>query len=170
MWVGSEYPGTATTGRSTYRRESLTIAVKTGGNLAASATRDTSMNRDEMNSASRARFVPALRQLGLQGSLPHYRRQRDSRVDLLTVQFDRHGGGFVVELAQCGADGITTHWGEIIPATNVTAHDLHPRQRHRLGASGPNQDCWFRFDDGSSPMVVADTLCAHIAEAEHWWA
>ncbi|WP_322049645.1 DUF4304 domain-containing protein, partial [Paraburkholderia sp. J67] len=76
---------------------------------------DTSMNRDEMNSALRARFVPALRQLGLKGSLPHYRRQRDSRVDLLTVQFDRHGGGFVVELAQCGAKGNVTIYRWLVP-------------------------------------------------------
>jgi hypothetical protein len=98
------------------------------------------MSRDEMNSALKARFVPVLRKLGFKGSLPHFRRQRDSRVDLLTVQFDRHGGGFVVELAQCGPEGITTHWGKIIPARKVTAHDLHPRQRHRLGTSGPNED------------------------------
>lgn len=127
------------------------------------------MSRDEMSSALKARFVPALRQLGFKGSLPHFRRQRDSRVDLLTVQFDRHGGGFVVELAQCGAEGITTHWGKIIPAAKVKAHDLHPRQRHRLGASGPNKDYWFRFDEGTSPKAVADTLCAHIDEAERWW-
>lgn len=54
------------------------------------------MSRDEMNHALKVRFVPGLRQLGFKGSLPHFRRQRESRVDLLTVQFDRHGGGFVV--------------------------------------------------------------------------
>ncbi|MFP3550809.1 DUF4304 domain-containing protein [Paraburkholderia sp. SIMBA_049] len=27
--------------------------------------------------------------------MPHFRRQRGDRVDLLTVQFDRHVGGFV---------------------------------------------------------------------------
>ncbi|MFL9896396.1 DUF4304 domain-containing protein [Paraburkholderia sp. RL17-381-BIF-C] len=128
------------------------------------------MSRNEMDSALKARFVPALRQRGFKGSLPHFRRQRDGRVDLLTVQFDRHGGGFVVELSQCGVEGITTHWGKFISASTVTAHDLHPRRRHRLGALGPNNDHWFRFDDGSSPMAVADTLCAHIDEAERWWA
>jgi hypothetical protein len=30
----------------------------------------------------------------------------------LTFQFDRHGGGFVIEIGQCPADGCTTHWGE----------------------------------------------------------
>ncbi|WP_081920733.1 DUF4304 domain-containing protein [Paraburkholderia terrae] len=39
----------------------------------------------------KARFAPTLRRLGFDGSLPHFRRQRGDRVDLLTVQFDRHG-------------------------------------------------------------------------------
>ncbi|ACC71564.1 DUF4304 domain-containing protein [Paraburkholderia phymatum] len=128
------------------------------------------MSRDEMNRALKARFVPALRQLGFKGALPHFRRLRDDRVDLLTVQFDRHGGGFVVELSQCGAEGITTHWGKFISANTVTAHDLHPSQRHRLGSPGPNIDHWFRFDDGTLPRAVADSLCTHIDEAERWWA
>ncbi|WP_211620844.1 DUF4304 domain-containing protein [Paraburkholderia domus] len=128
------------------------------------------MSRDEMNGALKARFVPALRQLGFKGSLPHFRRQRDNRIDLLTVQFDRHGGRFVVELSQCAVEGITTHWRKFISATTVTAHDLHPNQRHRLGSLGPNTDHWFRFDDGTSPMAVADSLCAYIDEAERWWA
>lgn len=127
------------------------------------------MSRDEMNHALKVRFVPALRQLGFKGSLPHFRRQRESRIDLLTVQFDRHGGGFVVELSQCGIEGITTYWGKFLSAGKVTAHDLHPSQRHRLGSPGPDADNWFRFDDGTSPMAVADSLCAHIDEAERWW-
>ncbi|WP_341866192.1 DUF4304 domain-containing protein [Paraburkholderia hospita] len=53
----------------------------------------------------KARFVPTLRQLGFKGSLPHFRRQRVDRVDLLTVTFDRHDGGFVAQLSQCGAEG-----------------------------------------------------------------
>ncbi|AUT64269.1 DUF4304 domain-containing protein [Paraburkholderia terrae] len=128
------------------------------------------MSRDEMDRALKARFVPALRQLGFKGSLPHFRRQRDDRIDLLTVQFDRHGGGFIVELSQCGVEGITTHWGKFVSASTVTAHDLHPSQRHRLGSPEPNKDHWFRFDDGTQPTAVADLLCAHIDEAELWWA
>ena len=37
------------------------------------------MSRDEMNRALNARFVPALRQLGFKGALPHFRRRRDDR-------------------------------------------------------------------------------------------
>ncbi|EIM98825.1 hypothetical protein WQE_20656 [Paraburkholderia hospita] len=117
----------------------------------------------------KAQFVPALRRLGFKGTLPHFRRQRENRVDLLTVQFDRHGGGFVVEIASCGVEGFTTHWGKFIPAATLTAHDLHPSQRHRLGSPGPDTDNWFRFDQGVSPTVVAERACARLDEAERWW-
>lgn len=127
------------------------------------------MSREEMNSALKAHFVPALRQLGFKGSLPHFRRQLENRVDLLTIQFDRQGGGFVVEISSCGIEGVKTHWGKLIPAVKVTAHDLHPSQRHRLGVSEQSPDHWFRFDQGISPTIVANSVCAYLDAAERWW-
>lgn len=44
-------------------------------------------------------FVPALRERGFKGTFPHFRRRRSDRIDLLTVQFDRHGGGFIIEIS-----------------------------------------------------------------------
>jgi hypothetical protein len=128
------------------------------------------MSRDEMNSALNAHFVPALRQRGFKGSLPHLRRQRESRVDLVTIQYDRHGGGFVVEISRCAVAGVTTHWGKHIPANKATVYDIPPTLRHRLGASGLNSDHWFRFDQGVSATVIAESLHAYLDEAERWWA
>jgi hypothetical protein len=48
--------------------------------------------------------------------VPGYRRS----------SFDRHGGGFIVEIAQCAAEGVTTHWGKQIAANKVTGWDLPP--------------------------------------------
>ena len=128
------------------------------------------MNREEINQALNAVFVPVMRQRGFKGSLPHFRRHRDDRVDLLTIQFDRYGGAFVVEISRCGLEGATTSWGKHIPATKVTAHDLHPDKRHRLGAPSPDVDGrWFRFDNGTPPRAVAESLCTHLDEAERWW-
>jgi hypothetical protein len=127
------------------------------------------MSREEMNAALNAYYVPALRQRGFKGSLPHLRRRREGRIDLVTIQFDRHGGGFVVEIAGCDSAGVDTHWGKHIPASKVTAHDIHPSERHRLGNSGQNADHWFRFDQGVLPTETATLLCSYLDEAEHWW-
>jgi hypothetical protein len=44
-----------------------------------------------MVSSLKSIFVPALRERGFKGSLPHFRRLMSDRIDLLTIQFDRRG-------------------------------------------------------------------------------
>ena len=126
--------------------------------------------RLEMNRALQKEFVPHLRQRGFTGSLPHFRRLGE-RVDLLTVQFDRYGEGFVIEVARCPTTGVTTHWGQHISAGNVTARDLHPNNRRRLGSPAPGHDGhWFRFDDGTACIAVARSAVEFLDEAELWWS
>ncbi len=126
--------------------------------------------RDDMNAALRAQFFPALRSRGFSGSLPHFRRILANRIDLLTVQFDKCGGCFVVEISRCGPQGVTTHWGKEIRPGKVTVHDVHPNQRHRLGAPAPGEGGrWFRYDDGTPSETVAVAACSMLTEADQWW-
>ena len=123
-----------------------------------------------MNSALRKILVPVLRQRGFTGSLPHFRRAGSDRVDPVTVQFDKWGGGFVVEVAKAPADGFTTHWGEKIAPGKLKVHDLHPNQRLRLGVKGLEDDHWFRYDTGRSSEAVAREVVSCLEQAESWWA
>jgi Domain of unknown function (DUF4304) len=128
------------------------------------------MNRQSMNAALRDRFVPSLRKRGFKGSLPHFRRVSEDRVDLLTVQFDKYGGGFVIEISRCPLEGVTTAWGKKIPPAKVTAHDIHPDDRHRLGSPAPGEDGrWFRYDGRTSVKSVADSAASMLTEADAWW-
>ena len=103
-----------------------------------------SNSRDRMIAALRKVVVPVLRDMGFSGSFPHFRRIRDSQIDLLTFQFNRDGGSFVVEVAFWAPDGFTTHYEKHIPPNKVRAHDIHPRQRLRLGSHPPEKaDHWF---------------------------
>src|SRR5262245_34082606 len=81
--------------------------------------RHMSKPRDQMIAALRDVVVPVLRDMGFSGSFPHFRRIRESQIDLLTFQFNRYGGSFVVEAACCASEGFTTHWGEHIPPQKV---------------------------------------------------
>src|SRR3989442_4690923 len=127
------------------------------------------MNRDAMTAALKETLVPALRARGFKGSLPHFRRIGEERVDLLTVQFDRHGGGFIVEISRCGSTGVTTAWGQHIPATKGTAHDLHTDKRHRPGSPRPGIDGrQVRFDYRTPNPAVSKSLIDHLAEAGKW--
>src|SRR5262249_30102548 len=132
-----------------------------------------SESRDQMIAALRNVVVPVLRDIGFAGSFPHFRRIGNSQVDLLTVQFNRYGGSFVVEVACCDPAGITTHWGKHIPAKTARAHDIHPRYRLRLGSHPPRKaDHWFYYEP-EQPSVYADTAFEALSlirsQGEDFW-
>lgn len=129
----------------------------------------TNGDRREMDAAIKAVVVPALRAKGFAGSFPHFRRASARGMDLLTFQFDRHGGGFVIEIGCCTPEGVTTHWGKHTPATKATAWDLLPNRRHRIQPRpGSGRDAWFRFE-GERPEAVASSVVDLLPEAEQWW-
>ncbi|MEH7336785.1 DUF4304 domain-containing protein [Neobacillus drentensis] len=124
------------------------------------------VERDSMVSSLKKIVIPFLRENGFKGSIPHFRRIKENKIDLLTFQFDRYGGGFVIEVAVCPPDGVTTHWGKKVPPHKVTAHDLNNRPRLNGGE-------WFRYDapDADEDIfdAVANELLDCIPEAEKYW-
>jgi hypothetical protein len=125
--------------------------------------------RAAMDAALKETVLPDLRSRGFKGSFPHFRRFTDSSVELLTFQFDKWGGGFVVEIARGSLDGFTTPWGEHISAKKLTAHDLHPDSRMRIQPhEGSGVESWFRFDDGNVSRT-AQTFLERLPLAESWW-
>ena len=127
------------------------------------------MKPDAMIASLKKTFVPALRERGFKGSFPHFRRPGVNCIDLLTVQFDKRGGGFVVEISRCSPEGITTHWGKHVPPDKVTAWDMFPKDRLRLGVRKPGEDHWFRFDDGTPADKVAERATCYLSKADEWW-
>jgi len=75
--------------------------------------------RERMIETLKEYVVPVLRNRGFKGSFPHFRRTADNAIHLLTFQFDKWGGAFIVEIAACPLVGITMHWGEYIPPGKV---------------------------------------------------
>lgn len=126
--------------------------------------------REEMITVLKNLLVPALRQRGFTGSFPHFRRIGAKQIDLLSFQFDKWGGGFVVEISKCGTDGVTMPWGTKIPPKKVIAHDLNPKDRLRLGCEGPSTEHWYRYDSGNTLESVAKDVIQELDKAEKWWA
>jgi hypothetical protein len=123
-----------------------------------------------MIKALKSVVVPRLRKRAFVGSFPHFRRLQLNRIDLLTFQFDRHGGGFVIEISQSASEGITTQWGEKIPPEKITAWHLHPSQRPRLRPQqGSGTESWFRYDAATTRddfTRVAELVVPFLAAAE----
>ncbi|HXD21811.1 MAG TPA: DUF4304 domain-containing protein [Gemmatimonadaceae bacterium] len=124
-----------------------------------------------MRRALQQHVVPALRQRGFSGTLPHFRRIAPDKIDLLTFQFDRYGGGFVLELAEAPAGDLVKSWGKVIPAKRLCALDVNPPARRRLQpGAGLTADAWFRFDDGSAVDGVVQAVLHHLSQADAWFA
>lgn len=127
-----------------------------------------SSERDKMISALKNIVVPELRAKGFKGSFPHFRRISEDKIDLMTFQFDRYGGGFVVEAAVCSPEGVTFSWGEKVPPNKVTAHDVNDRLR-----LNEKNGQWFRYDvEKESENIyeeVAKEVLKHLIEAEEYW-
>jgi hypothetical protein len=128
--------------------------------------------KQDMISSLKRLFVPALRERGFKGSLPHFRRAASDRIDLLTIQFYKWGGGFVIEISNCSNDGIVMPWGKHIPPNRVRAWDVYPPNRPRLGSTKPEEDGhWFRFDGWAAGTdKVARQAISYLQEADQWWA
>lgn len=129
-----------------------------------------SIGRDNMISIIKKTVVPELRQRGFKGSFPHFRRINENKIDLMTFQFDRYGGGFVIEVGLCSSKGVPHNWGEKVPPNKVTAHDLPHNNRLRLKNS---EGEWFRYDveteSGEIYEIVAKELLQHLCEEENYW-
>jgi hypothetical protein len=114
--------------------------------------------------------IPSLRDRGFKGSFPHFRRISDKKIDLLTFQFDKYGGGFIIEIAVCSSEGHTHYWGEKVPPNKVNAYDLHPKNRLRIG----DKDDWFRYDKrvffGNIYDKVANKVFKSLSDADNYWS
>ena len=108
-------------------------------------------SRKSMVAAIQEVVVVRLREEGYTGSFPHFRRQHSNLIEVLMFQFDRNGGGFVIETGECPVDGITNSLGKHIMPNAVRAWDLPSNQRKRVKPrEGSGTESWFRFDKAKS--------------------
>ncbi len=121
-----------------------------------------------MDAALKQLVVPDLRAAGFKGSFPHFRRLTTDRIDLLTFGFDKDGGGFYIEIAQCTPEGFTNSWGKHIEPSKVTAWDISKLRPRLTPGMKPNEDKWFRFDKGDFGKCVAEVK-ALLPNAETWF-
>ena len=107
-----------------------------------------SIERTKMTESLKELFVPELKSLNFNGSFPHFRRTIGDKTNLLTFQFDRHGGGFIIEIANFQGTKFKTNFGERIQINKLTAHDINDRKRiyPNILTEEKGTENWFRFD------------------------
>ena len=126
-----------------------------------------------MIAALKSSVVPVLRARKFNGAFPHFRRFSEDGIDLFTFQFDRHGGGFIIEIARGPASGFTTYWGKFIPPERMRSWDMDLKNRARVyprksGESSGSRS-WYRFDNGAC-SVCCEQVLERLQDADSWYA
>src|SRR5260221_9525303 len=97
--------------------------------------------RDRMIETLKEYVIPILREKGFKGSFPHFRRLTETAIHLLTFQFDKWGGGFIIEIAVCSPKGFQIHWGKSIETPKGNAWDIN----HRLRLRAPDENFYWQL-------------------------
>jgi hypothetical protein len=127
--------------------------------------------RQKIDQALNEILIPFLRRKGFNGSIPHFRRAQSDRINLLSFQHSLYDTKFVIAIANCPIEGITTSWGKHIPKNKVSAHQMF--YRLRLGSEKHKTDYW--FDYGNTAVfpnifvMIAHEIIDLWDEAENWW-
>lgn len=96
-----------------------------------------SRNGDLMRKALKRHWLPEMTRLGFVGAGSHYRRLEPEAQDLLTLQYWKFGGEFILEFARRCRGPFETTWGKPIPESEMEVIYLNPLERARLEQRGP---------------------------------
>lgn len=135
------------------------------------------VTREDMLASLKNHVVPQLRTTGFKGSMPHFYRDRNKHIDLLTFQFSQWGGRFVAEASfVCRNRGnIDPRYKDVAPSKMRVAAT---GERYRVGKESMKRDPWFIYDQpmpqygetARPPDELAKAVAALITtEAVPWW-
>ncbi|MCH4552712.1 DUF4304 domain-containing protein [Aestuariibaculum sp. M13] len=124
-----------------------------------------------MDKAIKEIIIPFLRNKGFKGSFPHFRRENNDKLNLLNFQFSLYSSSFVVNIANCSVNGMTTSDGELIKPAKCQVPYL--KNRLRVGSIKNRRDYWYDFDKqlifGDIFKKRAKEFINNWEEAEQWW-
>lgn len=133
-----------------------------------------SLERNKMIKSLKEIVIPELRKRNFKGSFPHFRKTKNGITNLLTFQFDRNGGGFIIEIANWKETEFITSWGKIIPLNKLTVFDLN--KRHRIYPKSLTKEngteSWFRYENSKSNDIyemLAQKVVERIPTMEQYW-
>lgn len=134
-----------------------------------------SRNGDLMRRALKRYWLPEMARLGFAGKSSTFQRFDGDFQDLLTLQYWKYGGEFILEFARRPRGDFITSWGPVIPEEKLDVAYLNPLSRARLAqrgpAAGPNLQ-GFDFasfgEDTAKYEAMAQTLVALMPEVDEW--
>ncbi|MEN9868171.1 MAG: hypothetical protein RL748_3761, partial [Pseudomonadota bacterium] len=101
-------------------------------------------NGDHMRNALKRFLLPEIADFGFVGKPVAFHRVRDNYHDLLSIQYWKYGGKFILEFARRERGPFVTSWGPVIPEEKLEIGYIDVLQRARLEQCGPRAGKGFR--------------------------
>jgi len=120
-------------------------------------------------------FEPFLAAEGFTGKYPHFQRKEGGDLQLLSVIYDKWGGGFVLEFAHHPTGPLHTAWGTIVPEEEIDVAYASVSTRARLVRTERGQGCYqdfFRYegiaDDREQCEALVNQVVALFPQVNRW--
>jgi hypothetical protein len=130
---------------------------------------------DLMRKALKRFLLPEVKRLGFSGSASKFQRTSTDWLDLLSIQYWKYGGEFVLEFARRERGALHTSWGEVIPEERLDVAYVNPLQRARLEQRGPASEEGFRGfkfsgfgEDIARYEALASEVAALLPQVDEW--
>jgi len=130
---------------------------------------------DLMRKALKRHWLPELARLGFTGKASRFQRLEPDAQDLLSLQYWKFGGEFILEFARRKRGPFSTPWGAVVPEEKLDVAYLNPLDRARLQQVGPHAGEHFRGfafhdfgDDESKYEALAMQLVCLMPAVDDW--
>ena len=134
-----------------------------------------SRNGDLMRKALKRFWLPEMSRIGFVGKSSTFQRLGPEYQDLLSLQYWKYGGEFILEFARRARGPFVTSWGSVIPEEKLDVAYLSPTLRARLEQIGSTAGHCFRGFDFSSfdedvakYESLAKELVLYLPEVDDW--
>ncbi len=121
----------------------------------------------KLRAAMKKLFEPFLEAQGFTGKYPHFQRKGSNNLQLLSVIYDKWGGGFVLEFAHHPAGALHTSWGTVVPEEEIDVTYTSPSSRARLVQTEQGQGCYedfFRYENIADDREQCEALVSSVVE------
>ena len=127
--------------------------------------------RTNIETSLKKSTVPELRSKGFKGSLPHFYRDRNDHIDLLTFQFNLHEGKFCVEISFADRNRTNVYIYKDTEVPKLRANQTTRRLRLGSNPEAGIKDHWFDFSraEDLSDEIARDVVTLISSQAEPWW-
>lgn len=156
-------------------KEPFILNIDIRGMEGAKEVKRLPLYKKKMDKVIKKIVVPTLRQMNFKGSYPHFFRERNGQIDLLTFQFNDYGGSFVVEISYTGKKGKNiSGFDPSMPLAKLRVDQTKVNERLRLGSNSKKGvlNHWFDYDNKDPDFFekcAKEVLPLLNTQAEKWW-